>query len=109
MTETCDAPWPRPDGRVTNLPRALILDLDDTILDAYGNPSEAWLRLCHEFAGQLGGVAPKALHAAILEARDWVWSDPERARDARLDLWEGRRQVVRRAFVLLDIPGAPDS
>ena len=78
MTETWDAPWPRPDGRVTNLPRALILDLDDTILDAYGNPSEAWLKLCHEFAGQLGSVMPRALHAAILEARDWVWSDPER-------------------------------
>ena len=36
-----------------------------------------------------------------------MWSDPERARHARLDLWEGRRQVVRRAFARLDIPAAP--
>ena len=52
-------------------------------------------------------MAPEALHAAVLASRHELWSDPERARHVRLDLWEGRRQVVRRAFQRLDIPGAP--
>ena len=27
------------------LPKALLLDLDDTILDSYSDPDEAWLQL----------------------------------------------------------------
>ena len=35
-----------------DLPRALLLDLDDTILDAYGNPDEVWRRLCSTCMGR---------------------------------------------------------
>ena len=107
VMENRDAPWSRPNDRVTRLPKALILDLDDTILDAYRNRSEAWVELCHEFASQLGVVTPDELHAAVMASAEWVWSDPDRARQARLDLREGRRQVVRRAFARLGIPAAP--
>ena len=85
------------------LPKALLLDLDETILDAYGNPDAAWQPLCSEFAERLGSVTQEALHAAVIESREWVWSDPERARLARHDLAETRRRVVRGAFARLDL------
>lgn len=47
-----------------DLPKALLLDLDDTTLDSYSDPDEAWRQLCHEFAGNLGDVSPRELHIA---------------------------------------------
>ena len=63
-----------------SLPRALLLDLDDTILDSYSDPDEAWLHLCHEFACRVGTVTAGELHAAVLSFRDRFWVDSERAR-----------------------------
>ena len=91
------------------LPSALLLDLDDTVLDALGNPDEVWRRLCREFADRLGAVTPGQLHAAIVESREWFWADTGRARRARLDLREARRQVVRGAFERLCLPALPSA
>ncbi len=33
------------------LPRAMLIDMDDTILSAYGRPQLAWNTIAHEFAG----------------------------------------------------------
>lgn len=90
-----------------NLPRALLLDLDDTILDAHRNPDEAWIGVCREFAGRVGAMSPEDLRAAVLEARDWIWGDPERARQARLHMTGTRREIVRRALGRLDLPYSP--
>ena len=90
-----------------NLPRALLIDLDDTILDAHRNPDEAWIGVCREFAGRLGAPSPEALHAAVLESRDWLWGDPERSRRARLNMTGTRREIVRRALGRLDLPYSP--
>ena len=48
-----------------DLPKALLLDLDETILDWYSDPDEAWLQLCREFAGSLGDVPAEELQAAV--------------------------------------------
>ena len=90
-----------------SLPRALLLDLDDTILDAHRNPDEAWIGVCREFAGHLGAMTPEDLHAAVLESRDWLWGDPDRARRARLNMTGTRRVIVRRALGRLDLPYSP--
>ena len=89
------------------LPKALLLDLDGTILDAYRNPDEAWRALCHEFADRLEPVTPVALWGAIIETRDWFWADPERSRQGRLDLRESRRRIVQASFDRLGVPGSP--
>ena len=89
------------------LPGALLLDLDDTILDSYGDPDAVWLRLCHEFAGGLAGVTPEEMHAAVKSSRDWLWGDPERARRGRLDLPQSRRDIVLGAFGRLDNTDSP--
>ena len=90
-----------------DLPKALLIDLDDTILDSDSNADEVWLEVCREFAGRLGGVTPEDLHAAVMDARCWLWGDFERARKARLDLWQARRDILSRAFDSLGISNSP--
>ena len=44
-------------GRSAGLPKAIILDLDDTILDS-GDPEVSWRRVSAEFAARFEGVVP---------------------------------------------------
>ena len=90
-----------------NLPRVLLLDLDDTILESYGNPDTAWLQLCREFAGSLGDVTAEQLQVAVLQSRDWYWGDAERARQGRLEMLRARRDILLRAFAEFNVPDSP--
>jgi putative hydrolase of the HAD superfamily len=36
---------------MTQLPRAMLIDMDDTNLSAYGRPEIAWNKIASEFAG----------------------------------------------------------
>ena len=90
-----------------NLPSTLLLDLDDTILDSYSDPDQAWLEVCHEFADRLETVTPRELLIAILGSRDSFWSDRKQARQGRLDLRQARRDILHGAFARLDIPTSP--
>jgi len=79
------------------LPKAVLLDLDDTILDDSGNAAPCWLAACADHAADLGGVEPGMLHDAIERVRTWFWSDPERHRVGRLDLHAASCEVIGRA------------
>lgn len=87
----------------TRLPRAIILDLDDTILDS-GDPDVSWRRVCAEFAGDFG-VAPARFFDALIDARDWFWESDRRVREGRLDLLRARRAIFKKALSSL---GASD-
>ena len=89
------------------MPKALLIDLDDTILDSDGNADEVWLEVCREYACCLGNLTVEELHAAIMDGRDWLWGDPERARRARLNLWQARRDLLTRALTRLETPNSP--
>ena len=39
---------------MTHLPRAMLIDMDDTILSAYGRPEIAWHNVAAEFAAEFG-------------------------------------------------------
>ena len=65
-------------------PKAVIVDLDDTILHS-GDPKAAWWQVCTEFAGGLG-LMPGGLFDALSAAVDWFWDNDVRAREGRLDL-----------------------
>ena len=86
-----------------DLPKALIIDLDDTILDSGGNADDVWCQVCREFAPRLGNVSAKHLHTAVMDAQDWLWGDLERARRGRLDLPQARRDLLTRALTHLAI------
>lgn len=88
------------------LPRAVLLDLDDTILDDTGNVEECWHRACHTHCVEKSDIDPDILIQAIDKTRDWFWSDGERHRVGRLDLAAARRQIVNLSLVELGIDDA---
>ena len=80
------------------LPPALLLDLDDTILDDSGGIPDCWKKACAAHASELDGTDPERLRTAISRFSRWYWADPERHRRGRLALNAARREVVRMAF-----------
>ena len=82
-------------------PRAILFDLDDTILEYDGSADRVWRSVVAEFAGGTAGLDIERFMEALNEYREWYWGDPERHRRGRLDLPLARREVVRGTFELL--------
>lgn len=86
-----------------DLPRALLVDLDDTILAYTAAGGATWRAVCEAFAGELDGVGADALVSAVEAVAHWYWSDAERHRRGRLDMFASRRTIVRGAFDRLGV------
>lgn len=85
------------------MPKAILFDLDDTII-AYGAVADScWQELCNRFAPHVKGLEAERFLSAINEVRDWYWNDPERHRIGRLNLVVARRELVSLAFSSLGI------
>lgn len=82
-----------------SLPKAILLDLDDTILTFSAGADPCWRKVCRKFAPRMEGVMPEELFRAIKESRTWFWSDPERHRRGRLNLATARREIVAAALL----------
>ena len=54
---------------MTHLPRAMLIDMDDTILSAYGRPEIAWHNVAAEFAAEFGPFSSQQVAAAVLDYR----------------------------------------
>ena len=89
------------------LPRAILLDLDDTIVADSVNGDRCWRIVCDRFAAEAPGLTPGRLMAEIDRMRDWYWSDPDRHRRGRLDLDRARQELVGMALEALGVD-APD-
>ncbi|MEQ1753760.1 MAG: HAD family hydrolase [Micropepsaceae bacterium] len=88
------------------LPKAILFDLDDTLISAYGNPERAWRKVVHEYEARLGNLSPNELAQHITaEAREF-WSDAQRHKVWRHDLPESRRRIVGQVFERLSL-GSP--
>jgi len=85
------------------LPRAMLIDLDDTILSAYGRPEIAWNVIASEFAEEFAPLLPQQVAAAILDSARTFWTNAEAA--WRLKLAEARHIVVRGGFAALAARG----
>lgn len=84
------------------LPRALLFDLDDTIVRESAGDENLWAEICDAFATRTG-VTASELHAAVLAARDWFWEDAARERKGRLAMPWARRAVAEQAFRTLGL------
>ena len=84
------------------VPKALLIDLDDTLICFDGVSRESWTEACEEVAG--GRVPVDPLLYEINRYADWYWSDPDRHRTGRNDLEATRRLVVREALENLNAP-----
>jgi putative hydrolase of the HAD superfamily len=85
------------------LPRAMLIDMDDTILSAYGRPEIAWNHIAAEFAEELAPVHPQQVAAAVLTYARNFWATAEPA--WRLKLEEARRLSVQGGFDALAAAG----
>ena len=85
------------------LPRAILLDLDDTILDDSGGLIRSWREACLAHRSRMNGLEADVVYDAIDRIRVWYWSDPERHRTGRLELAWARGEVVRLALADLGV------
>lgn len=89
------------------LPRAILFDLDDTLIRAYAQPEDAWRRLLGVFATDLDAIdapAIEAVRVAIMDEARAFWSDQAAAAKWRLDISGARRLSVRRGLARLGRP-----
>lgn len=75
--------------------RALLLDLDDTLLDYSGGVEECWQAACGAGAP---AVPQPALLAALTESRRWFWSDPTRHRVERVNMLRAWTRIAADAL-----------
>lgn len=88
---------------VTELPRAMLIDMDDTILSAYARPELAWNTIATEFADELKPLAPSEVADALLASARTFWSTAEPI--WRIRLAEARRLTVKGGFAALVAAG----
>jgi putative hydrolase of the HAD superfamily len=89
------------------LPTAILFDLDDTLLIAFGPSQSQWRRIIASFAERLGPIEAPAVAAAIQSASVDLWADPARHKFWRHRIGEARRKIVADAFAALASGGHP--
>lgn len=88
------------------LPAAILIDLDDTILDDSGCVDACWDEACTLAAGRFGFDADR-LRRTISEQSSAWWSAPGRHRRGRLDLRAATAEIVGDALTRLGNDAAP--
>jgi putative hydrolase of the HAD superfamily len=90
---------------VSELPRAMLIDMDDTILSAYGRPEIAWNNVAAEFSEEFAPLSSQEVAAAVLDSGRRFWSTADAV--WRLKLSEARHEVVKGGFAALAAAGHP--
>ena len=76
-----------------HLPKAILLDLDDTIIQAHGAQGDAWRQVLQTFAGHDAIDDHDHLHDHVVTAARAYWADPEQHRIGRHDIRQARRDA----------------
>jgi putative hydrolase of the HAD superfamily len=86
--------------------KALLVDLDDTILDYSGGVEASWGEAVAAVAAP-AGVDPAALVESLQWTRRWFWGDAERHRRERVDMPGAWRKIAMHALERIRMPSAP--
>jgi putative hydrolase of the HAD superfamily len=81
-----------------NLPTAILFDLDDTILAAFGQAADQWQRVVAEFADRLEPHPPADIVTAVQDYSRYLWADQARHKHWRHRIGEARRHIVENAL-----------
>lgn len=81
------------------LPKAILFDLDDTILASSDAAEEAWCELSDRFTHRLPGYSAESLRIAIADSRSWFRNDPARLPEGA----DEGREIAARAFATLAV------
>jgi putative hydrolase of the HAD superfamily len=92
---------------MTKLPRAILFDLDDTLLVAFGPAESQWQRVIASFADSLALLGTAAAIAAIQDSSRELWADAALHKHWRHRIGEARRHIVASAFAALAASGHP--
>src|SRR5215470_672710 len=92
---------------MAHLPRAILFDMDDTILAVAGSARRVWMRISEEFTAVLAPLSPEDFVIAIEAQSRRLWNDAEWNRQWRVRLVEARRHVVASAFAFVASTGRP--
>ncbi len=84
--------------RTNSLPKAMLVDLDDTILAYEPGSGDVLRAVCAAYADKLPDWTVDQLVAGIDSYRRWFWSDPGRHRRARLSTSNIRHEIMIGAF-----------
>ena len=87
-----------------SLPKAILFDLDDTILSAYNRPLDAWTAVIGEFAAELTVPVIDVARAMLVSGAEF-WADASRHKHWRQRLDEARRRVAVDALARLAAEG----
>jgi putative hydrolase of the HAD superfamily len=79
-------------------PRAILFDLDETIIDFGGNIDEAWREACEDAADRVRTLDAGVLYDEISATRDWFWADEDRHRKWRQDMRAASAEIARLAL-----------
>ena len=85
------------------LPKAILFDMDDTILAYSHNTDHSWQVVCSKFTSRMENIQPEVLVNAIKANATLYWSDSDRHRTGRLHLDIARQQIVARALRQLGV------
>ena len=91
---------------MTLSPKAILFDLDDTILSASSHRSSAMADVADRYAPSVPGVSADDLLAALRDGASHYWSDQSRHRRGRLNPTEATRAIAETALANL---GASDA
>lgn len=84
-------------------PKAIMFDLDDTLISFDGVTDAAWEETCCTFVKEKNTpFNSTVLLDSVKRARQWYWSDEERHRIGRQDMFKARRDVVKLALKELE-------
>lgn len=86
------------------LPKAIIFDLDDTIISLKETANETWQLICDEYSKTNNGVDPKILYKAITDIRLEYWNDQKTNEKGRKNHKKARREIIGKVFSKLDLP-----
>lgn len=85
------------------LPKAILFDLDDTIISFDGVADAAWEEVCNSFVEiEKPTFDARELLQSINKTRHWFWGDPERHKAGRMDMIGARREIVKTALTALN-------
>ena len=88
---------------MNQLPRGILLDLDDTLISFDEGAGFLWAEICEEFSSENNSLNSRELLQAINRSRESFWKDSERHKKGRLNLQETRRKILKNALSLLGI------
>jgi len=84
--------------------KALLLDLDDTLLDYSGGVEAHWEAAVRTHAP--AALDPATLVAVVAETRRWFWEDPARHRRERVNMLGAWQHIVEFALEHLGVEAA---